>query len=71
MDAAFKTAAYPGYTTAELEAAYAKYSGIPGHGETAAKMQAEIDRRFAVSLGDVSVMTAGERLRYYKEEAGL
>lgn len=65
-DSAFKTAAYPGLTTAQLEEAYARNSKIIGHGEICEKMQAELDRRFAVSNGDVSVMTAGERLRYAK-----
>ncbi|ESZ63769.1 hypothetical protein NL532_00025 [Mesorhizobium sp. C120A] len=66
-DSAFKTGAYPGLTTKQLEAAYAKYAAIPGHGATAEKMQAELDRRFAVASGDVSVMTNGERLRFARE----
>ena len=64
MDAAFPTAAYPSMTNKELEAAYQKYNAIPGYGATADKMQAELDRRYAVSTGDVSVMTPGERLRF-------
>lgn len=70
-DSAFKTAAYPGLTTEQLKAAYIKNAAIIGNGAIAEKMQAELDRRFAVSLGDISAMTAGERLRHYKAEAGL
>lgn len=65
-DSAFKTAPFPGLTTSQLEAAYAEKSSIPGFGEVAAKMQAELDRRFAVANGDKSVMTDGERLRFAK-----
>lgn len=62
-DAAFRTAAFPGMTTNELEEAYAAKSKVVGYGDVAAKMQAELDRRAAVKAGDVSVMTPGERLR--------
>jgi len=56
MDVAFKSAPYPAYTTAHLEAEIAAGRGNP-------KMVAEVARRHAVKAGDVSQMTAGERLR--------
>lgn len=62
-DAAFKTAAFPGMTTKELEEAYAAKSKVVGYGDVAEKMQAELDRRAAAKAGDVSAMTPGERLR--------
>ena len=55
-DAAFKTAPYPAYTTAELLAVIADGRGNP-------TMLAEIARRAARDAGDTSVMTPGERLR--------
>lgn len=65
-DSAFKTAAYPGFTTKQLEEMYAEKSSIVGFGEVAEKIQAELDRRYAAKAGDVSVMTPGERLRFHK-----
>ncbi len=59
-DAAFKTAAYPAYTTAELKAA------IAGGSANSEKMVAEINRRAKRDAGDVSVMTDGERLRHVR-----
>ena len=56
MDIAFKTAPYPAYTTAHLQAEIAAGRGNP-------VMIAEVARREAVKAGDVSQMTAGERLR--------
>lgn len=56
-DAAFATAAYPGYTLAELVAFV-----VEGR-DTTGKMLAEIARRERVAKGDVSAMTPGERLR--------
>ena len=58
-DAAFATAAYPAYTTAQLEAAMER--GVDDVTKT--KMVAEISRRARVADGDRSVMTPGERLR--------
>lgn len=52
----FNTAAYPAYTTAQLQAAVAE-----GRGN--AKMEGEIARRAKVAAGDFSVATPGERLR--------
>jgi hypothetical protein len=57
MDAAFKTAAYPAYTTAELQATIAAGRGNPS-------MEAEVARRILVEAGVTSAMTDGERLRF-------
>lgn len=62
MDAAFKTAPFPGYTTAELEAFIARGSA------KAPAMRLEIERRAKVAAGDRSVMTDGERLRAVRAE---
>ena len=59
MDSAFATAPYPGYTTAQLQAAVAAGRGNP-------VMLAEIERRALRDAGDMSVMTAGERLRHIR-----
>lgn len=56
MDSAFPTAAYPGYTTAQLVAAVEAGRSTPA-------MLNEIERRAAVANGDREVMTPGERLR--------
>lgn len=56
MDAAFKSAPYPAYTTAQLQAAVES-----GNGNDV--MVQEIARRAAVAAGDVSRMTQAERLR--------
>lgn len=58
MDAAFTTAKYPAYTTADLEA----FIEAGAHGAEA--MRAEINRRERAKNGDRSVMTPGEKLRY-------
>jgi hypothetical protein len=79
MDAAFKTAAFPGLTSDELKASVRKANDAllangPMDANVTAKiiaMNTELDRRDRVAAGDVSAMTAGERLRYYKEMAGL
>jgi hypothetical protein len=60
-DAAFKTAAYPAYTSAELVGFIHDENTAD---DTRAKMEAELTRRERVAEGDVSVMTAGERLRF-------
>ena len=54
--AAFNTAPYTAYTTAQLNAAVAE-----GRGNE--KMVGEIARRAKVAEGDLSVATPGERLR--------
>lgn len=61
-DAAFKTAAYPAYTTAELR------DYVSGGFDYNGSAKAEIDRRAKVAAGDVSVMTPGERLRYSQQK---
>lgn len=62
-DAAFKTAPFPAYTTAQLtEWAPSRPEGVRR------QMEAEIARRAKVAAGDWSVMTAGERLRHVREE---
>jgi hypothetical protein len=60
-DAAFKTAAFPGYTTQELRETYNREPA-----DIWVKMRAEIKRRERVAEGDVSVMTPAERLRHFK-----
>lgn len=63
MDAAFNTAAYPGYTTDQLRDMLAK-----GRIERAVedRIASELDRRARVAAGDVSAMTPGERLRHFR-----
>jgi hypothetical protein len=63
-DAAFKTAAFPGYTTHELI-----YSAPSRPYDIRHQMEAEIERRMRVKAGDVSVMTPAERLRHSKAKA--
>lgn len=66
-DAAFRTAKYPGYTTAELQKIIedSKGGNVPGITEDHRfEMADEIGRRAKVKAGDVSVMTEGERLRH-------
>jgi hypothetical protein len=60
-DAAFKTGAYPGYTTDQL-----RKMMETSHLEVKMRMSDEILRRERVAAGDVSVMTPGERLRFYR-----
>lgn len=62
MDASFKVAAYPGYTTAELKSAV----DAVAPGPATERMVAEIARRERAAAGDASVMTDGERLRHAK-----
>lgn len=67
MDAAFKTAKYPGYTTAELQKILVDSKGGNMAGITEDhrfEIADEIARRAKVKAGDVSVMTDGERLRH-------
>lgn len=59
-DAAFTTARYPGHSTDELKAA------IEAGRDENGWMAEEIARREKVAAGDVSVMTPGERLRYFR-----
>jgi hypothetical protein len=67
-DAAFRTAKYPAYTTAELSRWVADHTA--GKSLLAANQYhdvcGEITRRAKVAAGDVSVMTDGERLRHAK-----
>lgn len=60
-DAAFKTAKFPGYTTAQLKEFIADPEADMIRREL---MQFEVDRRVKVAAGDWSVMTDGERLRH-------
>ena len=60
--AAFNTAPYAAYTTAQLAAAVSEGRGTD-------KMVGEIARRAKVAAGDYSVATPGERLRAVR--AGL
>jgi len=60
-DAAFKTAAYPAYTTAELTKWVEE-----GTAQNPAKVLDELRRRARRDAGDTSVMTDGERLRHVK-----
>lgn len=59
MDAAFTTAKYPAYTTAQL-----REMAKTETGPASAVMIAELARRAKRDAGDRSVMTPGERLRY-------
>lgn len=73
MDAAFATGKYPAYTTAELKQFVAEYDPAKALDQNRAPsiiaaMKAEIARRAAVEAGDVSQMTAGERLRAVRAE---
>jgi hypothetical protein len=63
-DCAFKTAAFPAYTTKELERSVKENPLLTDAQRN--KMRAELERRMAVAAGDVSVMTDGERLRFAK-----
>lgn len=78
-DAAFKTAAYPAFTTAELADRITlldrRYENRAPGGDaydadmaTLAKMRAEIERREKVAAGDRSVMTDGEKLRLSRQQ---
>lgn len=59
MDSAFKPAPFSGYTNRELARFIAD-----GFNPKIPAMKAELARREKVRLGDRSVMTDGERLRY-------
>lgn len=71
MDAAFPTAKYPGYTTAELGLKVIRHeegtTTLPA--AMLAGIKAEIARRAKVKAGDRSVMTPGERLRAARKGA--
>jgi hypothetical protein len=60
-DTAFKTASYPGLTTAELKKILTNNTCINPD-----KITAEINRRARAAEGDQSVMTQGERLRFLR-----
>ncbi len=65
MDNAFKTASYPGYTTNELRNMVSEGNiGTEFNPEAKNKIREEIARREKAALGDTSVMTHGERLRF-------
>ena len=64
MDAAFKTGAYPAYTTAEL----IKWME-DGTAQNPAKVLMELQRRERRDAGDISVMSDGERLRFFEKGA--
>ena len=61
MDSAFAPAAYPAYTTDDLRHMLRTRPGC-------APIMNEIYRRERVAAGDVSVMTAGERLRHVRAQ---
>lgn len=61
MDAAFKPAAYPGYTFTELQRLAIDPARSP---EVAHAMHAELARRILVQAGVTAVMTNAERLRF-------
>lgn len=63
MDAAFKTAKFPGLTDKQLKAAAADPE-TPA--SKAGAMLDELIRRAKADDGDMSVMTDGERLRFIK-----
>ena len=63
-DAAFKSAPFAAYTSAELRAAVERGENSA---DARAKMVMEIARREKVAAGDVSVMTPGERLRHARK----
>lgn len=65
-DAAFKTAKYPGYTTAELGVMLIKHEEgrVIYPTKQLADIRFEIARRAKAAAGDWSVMTDGERLRH-------
>ena len=68
MDAAFITAKYPSYTTAELEQHIAYREACTGGDSVTTAMRAEIARRILVLAGVTAVMTPGERLRHIKAQ---
>lgn len=71
-DAAFRSAKYPGYTTAQLKQVLIDSKGGDVRGITEDhrfEMADEIARRSKVADGDVSVMTSGERLRFARSKA--
>lgn len=69
-DAAFATAKFPAYSTADLSRWLANHS--EGKSMLAANQYhdvcAELTRRGKVAAGDVSQMTPGERLRRVREQ---
>jgi hypothetical protein len=64
-DSAFKTGAYPAYTTAELRRWIV--DGVDTD-EALQRISTEVDRRERAEAGDVSAMTDGERLRYRRNQ---
>lgn len=71
-DAAFQTAAYPAYTTAELSRWLADHSEgkLLLAADQYQKVCSELTRRAKRDAGDVSVMTPGERLRFNPKREG-
>lgn len=65
-DSAFKSAPFAGYATAELRLRVERADNgtNPLDPVILSRIRAEITRREAVMAGDVSQMTAGERLRF-------
>lgn len=62
-DTAFKTAPFPGFTSAQLRAA------LDDGGRdriSRDKIETELARRDRIAAGDVSMMTPGERLRFIR-----
>lgn len=64
MDAAFPTARFPSYTTAQLR----QFVAHPTPATDVPALQAEISRREKVAAGDMSVMTSAERLRHNDQQ---
>lgn len=70
MDSAFKSAPYPTLTTNELRQAVSRYVAAGNDDDAKCHaMRTEIMRREAVALGDTTVMTAGERLRWVRQQS--
>jgi hypothetical protein len=65
-DAAFKSAPFAAYTSAQLREAVERGENSA---DARAKMIMEIARRAQRDAGDVSVMTPGERLRHARKVA--
>ena len=63
-DTAFKTAAFPGYTTKELQDMVDECMAMNISPNPV--IVAEITRRARAAEGDQSVMTQGERLRFLR-----
>lgn len=67
-DSAFKTAPFPGSTTARLREVIeiARVDPTAWPADMVERMKAEVARRDRVDAGDKTVMTDGERLRFAK-----